>query len=97
MRPRKAPAVPRKLNSIGPMDLRVSVVGTVKSVSDKKAVIEDDTACTTLLFRSKPSLRERELVRVFGKPNKGELIVELVQNMEGLDTRLYDRSMEVLL
>lgn len=93
---RKAPAVSRKLNSIGPMDLRVSIIGTVKHVKERKAVIEDDTACATILLEDNPSLSEGETVRVFGKPNKGEVTVELVQKMDGLDMDLYNRIMEVL-
>jgi len=52
MRARKAPAVPRRLNEISPMDLRVSVIGTLHDVRGKKAVLEDETARSALVFES---------------------------------------------
>jgi hypothetical protein len=96
MRARKAPAVPRKLNAISLMDLRVSVIGTLHDIKGKKGVLEDETARSALVFESDSPVKEGQLVRVFGKPNKGEILVELVQGMDGLEMDLHNRSMEVL-
>ena len=96
MRARKAPAVPRKLNAISPMDLRVSVIGTLHDIRGGKAVLEDETARSAIVFESDSPANEGRLVRVFGKPDKGEILVELVQGMDGLEMDLHNRSMEVL-
>jgi len=78
------------------MDLRVSVIGTLHGIKGRKALLEDETARSALVFESDSPAKEGRLVRIFGKPNKGEILVELVQEMDGIEMDLHNRSMEVL-
>ena len=91
MKPRKAPAVSRLLRDIGPEDLRIRVVGRIKSIKNNRAILEDGTDEMTLLFDNPTNLQPGKQVRVFGRPDKNALVVELVQDMDKLDIDVYNK------
>ncbi len=100
-RDRRAAAVPRDITDIDPeQDVRVRVIGTVLEVREDSLVMDDGTG-TAEVFVDADALtdvneggRIRILGRVLPTPESFELQGEIVQDMSGLDTDLYERVKE---
>lgn len=92
-RPRKAPAVERRVSDIDPSDIKVRVLGTVARKGDGFFVLEDETG--EIKVKTDQDVSPKSLVRVFGRPcktgEKLELEADLVQDMTGLDKKLYKK------
>ena len=92
-RPRKAPAVERRVSDIDPSDIKVRVLGTVARKGDGFFVLKDETG--EIKIKTSQDVSPDSLVRVFGRPSKTgeklELEADLVQDMAGLDKKLYKK------
>jgi hypothetical protein len=92
-RPRKAPAVERRVSDIDPSDIKVRVLGTVARKGDGFFVLKDETG--EIKIKTSQEASPKSLVRVFGRPSKTgeklELEADLVQDMTGLDKKLYKK------
>lgn len=93
MRPRKAPAIEKKIKEVTPEDIRVRVFGKVSEVEDEFIVLEDDTG--KIKIQTKERIKKGSIIRVFGRPvqinNNVELISEIIQDMEKINQKLYKR------
>jgi len=100
---RRRPGVEKKIAEIDENDYRVRVTGVVvdKNGSDLLAMIDDGSGRIKALFSRKEDFEQAEeekLVRVIGKVIKEEelaLDVEIIQDMQDLDTELYDKVKEI--
>lgn len=94
-RPRKAPAVERSVLEITEEDIKVRVLGRVAEREADYLVLEDETG--KLRVNTSEELETGSLVRVFGRPLKNDtgfaVEAELIQNMSGLDEKLYKKWM----
>lgn len=97
LRPRRKPARCRKVSEIKIGDEYVSVVGLVFDKREGEFVLDDGSGQLTVFFEYPAIARGVEVgsrVRVFGVPSKvagvHELHADIVQNLEGLDLKLYE-------
>ena len=96
-RPRRRPAVDKKISEIKIGDERVRVVGFVIDKKEGEFVLDDGTGQISVFFDD-PSLGEgisvNSKVRVFGTPLSAtgslELRAEIVQKVDRLDLALYE-------
>lgn len=90
-RPRRAPAIEKKISEITEDDIRVRVLGKVAEKGDGFLVLEDDTG--KMRVETAEEWKTNMKIRVFGTPMKsGEelaLNAEIIQDMSGLDEKLY--------
>ncbi len=97
IRPRRGPALPRKISEIKIGDERVRVVGTVVDKKEAEFTLDDGSGHVTVIFDDHAVVEGLEVgsrVRVFGTPlsvaGTSELHAEIVQRMDGLDLGLYE-------
>lgn len=90
-RPRRAPAVERRVEDISEDNIRIRVLGEVESVEEDCFLLTDGKSKIKVETNESPN--EGDLVRVFGRPVKTEKGVEIssefTQNMNGLNRNLY--------
>jgi len=91
--PRKAPAVEKDIAEITEEDIKVRVIGTVKSIEEGYFTLKDETG--DMRVESQEKITEDSRVRVFGRPTRvgDELMLsaELIQDMSCLDEKLYKK------
>jgi len=91
--PQRMPARERKVAEIKPEDTRVSIVGTVVGFNGGTLAIDDGSGNVNVTFEEPPSVKDGQLVRVFGRtmPIEGgvEIQGEACQDFTGADTELY--------
>jgi hypothetical protein len=90
---RKAPALERNVKGIDSNDIKVRVIGKVSRKGDGFFVLEDESG--EIRVNCAEQVQQGQMVRVFGRPVKegDELRIEsdLVQDMAGLDAKLYKK------
>lgn len=97
IRPRRRPALPRRISEIKIGDERVRVVGMVVDKKEAEFTLDDGSGHLTVIFDD-PALAEGvevgSKVRVFGAPlsisGTNELHAEIVQKVDRLDLGLYE-------
>ena len=97
VRPRRKPALPRRISEIKIGDEWVRVVGLVVDRKEAEFTLDDGSGRLTIIFDD-PALAEGvkvgSKVRVFGTPlsvsGVSELHAEIVQKVDGLDLGLYE-------
>ncbi|MFO7872478.1 MAG: hypothetical protein R6U26_02425 [Candidatus Undinarchaeales archaeon] len=89
-KPKRAPAVERRIDGISEEDIRVRVVGEIVK-SDNATLIKDETS--KIKIDTETPLKKGKVVRVFGRPVKTqdglEISSEFTQDMSELNRNLY--------
>ncbi len=92
---RMLPSIERKVSEIKDEDIRVRVLGTVVDKRENTLVLDDGTGKITSTFDEAVNADPGQLVRVFGRvittADGKELQGEVLQNMKGLDMKLYEK------
>ena len=92
-RPKKPPAVERRVSEITEDDLLVRVIGTIKDIDGNSFTLEDETG--SIKINADDNVDAGSKVRVFGKPMKEENILiltsELVQDIRELNDNIYKK------
>jgi len=85
------PAIKRKINEINPnLDSRVSLIGRIIDLKENILILDDGSGKINITFSDnvpKPSLKERQLIRVFGFVIPSEPIeiqAEIIQDFSNL-------------
>lgn len=95
---RQAPARIRRINELTDDDYRVRVIGTVVNVSSEEQILDDGTGTINIVTDQKLEVgaRIRAIGRIFRKDDGTiELNAEIIQDMKGLDTELYNKVREL--
>ena len=94
---RRLPGIFREISGIKPDDVRVSVLGTVIDSEDGRFVLDDGTG--RLLVSWDQGVEQGRLVRVIGRviplENGLELQAEVLQDLTGLDLKLFKKAREM--
>ncbi|MEM2282908.1 MAG: hypothetical protein QXH26_05175 [Candidatus Hadarchaeales archaeon] len=98
----RRPAVEKRIRDLGLEDTWVRVVGTVTKKGEADFLLQDGEGDTITVFVDEPELlsevREGSKVRVFGTHlrdgERREIRAEIVQNLKGLDLKLYREAIE---
>ncbi len=96
---RRLPAVERAVGEIRQDDIRVRVLGTVLDVQGNRVVVDDGTGKIDAVFDKAPGVEANQVVRVFGRvislEDGFELQGEFAQKVDGLDTELRKKVLEL--
>lgn len=91
-KPRKAPAVFKKVSNVTEDDIRIRLLGDVIEKKENSIVLKDETG---QMHVDGGAYTGGEFVRVFGRPIKTQegLVIEaeMIQDMDTLDKKTYKR------
>lgn len=91
---RRIPAVLKRIEDISE-EPRVSVVGTVVKCGRGEFILDDGTGQLTVICAEDVEVKEKDVVRVFGKLYGQTLEAEIVQKMNDLNMQLYIKMYEL--
>ncbi len=100
----RSPVVEKKIAEIGPEDYFVKVTGTVTKKGESDLTIRDEEGNEIVVFADEPELfsdiQEGKTIRIYGNPllekNRKELRAEIIQDITGMDLKLYKVAKEEL-
>jgi len=91
---RRLPSIFRRVADIKPVDMRISLIGTVIDKQDSVLVLDDGSGKININMDN-AATESNQLVRVFGRviplENGFEVQGELLQIMDGLDSELHKK------
>ncbi|MDY1590549.1 MAG: hypothetical protein RBS85_00060 [Methanofastidiosum sp.] len=77
-----------------PNEKYVSAVGAIIKKEGNDILLDDGTGQIEVVFGEDINFKEGDIVRVFGVAISGSLKGELIQDMSGLDIKLYRESFD---
>lgn len=80
---------PRKISQISPKDFKVSLMGTVASISEGSFTLDDGSG--KIEISSDIAVEKGGLVRAFCSMSGGKPRAEAVQSLKGFDLNLFKR------
>ena len=92
----RLPAVEKKIGAIDKQnDSRVSILGTIIDRKENIIAVDDGSGKAEVFFEEMPDTSKMKLVRVIGRivpmENGFEIRGEILQDMSGLDMKLFEK------
>ncbi len=85
--------VPKQISEVNSTDSRVSVIGNIAAASENSFVLDDGTGKIEII--SDIPVERNKLVRVFCSVVDEKLKADIVQDVEGLDVKLFKKVEEL--